>query len=139
MAGVVLDADMLSEVLNRQDTTVLSRFGLAVADEGAVGVAAPALYEVLYGLHRRRAAEKLRRLHNLGPHLTVLPFDADAAELAARFAAELDGAGDTIGRLDPQIAAVAVVNRRTLVTGNTRHFERVRSLDPRLTLANWRT
>ena len=92
-----------------------------------------------YGLVRQELAPKLTRLKNLRSCLAVVPFDGAAAELAGRLAGRLDRAGRTIGKFDPQIAAIAITERCTLVTGNTRHFERVRSLDPRLTLANWRT
>ena len=70
--------------------------------------------------------------------LDVRPFGAEAAETAAVFAAELDRTGRGIGRIDPQIAGIAVVEGRTLVTGNAKHFGRTRAFDPRLTLDDWR-
>ena len=138
MLRPVLDADTLSELVNRRDAAVLARFSEAVADGGPVAVAAPALYEVAFGLERRGTAAKLRRLRNLRTLFEVLPFDELAAVTAGELAAALERAGTPIGEIDPQVAAVALTTNRPLVTGNTRHFEYVRRLRPHLTLIDWR-
>ena len=138
MTEILLDADMLSEVVNRHDGLVVQRFWDRVVADGRVPVAAPALYEVIFGLHRVRAAPKLRRLRNLRPYLDVRPFGEDAADHAGPLAAGLERTGLSIGKIDPQIAAIALAEGRTLVTGNTRHFERVRTINPTLALENWR-
>ena len=138
MLGPVLDADTLSEIVNRRDAAVLARFSAAFADGGPVAVAAPALYEVAFGLERRGPAAKVRRLTNLRTLFRVLPFDELAAVTAGTLAAGLERAGTPIGKLDPQIAAIALTTNRPLVTGNTRHFEYVRRLRPDLTLIDWR-
>ena len=62
-----------------------------------------------------------------------LPFDAAAARRYGRLRADLERAGTPIGALDTLIAAHALALDVTLVTNNTREFERV----PRLRLANW--
>jgi tRNA(fMet)-specific endonuclease VapC len=46
--------------------------------------------------------------------------------------------GQTIGFADPLIAAIAIENGLTLVTGNTSHYERIQSLGYPLLLDNWR-
>jgi tRNA(fMet)-specific endonuclease VapC len=68
----------------------------------------------------------------------VLALDREAASIAGRIYGELERTGQTIGRLDPLIAAIAIHHDLELVTGNEKHFERVVSLGFPLRLGNWR-
>jgi len=45
----------------------------------------------------------------------------------------LEKAGTPLAIADLEIAAIALVNKLVLVTGNTRHFVRI----PELTVENW--
>ncbi len=62
-----------------------------------------------------------------------LPFDDLAATTFGVVRAQLETRGISIGAYDLQIAAIALVNNLTLVTHNTREFERVDGLQ----LADW--
>jgi tRNA(fMet)-specific endonuclease VapC len=64
--------------------------------------------------------------------------DHSAAELAGRIAGDLDRTGQTIGKADPMIAAIALNNGLELVTGNRSHYQRIQQLGYPLTLVNWR-
>lgn len=57
-----------------------------------------------------------------------LPFGDETAILFGKIRAQLARAGTPIGAYDLQIAAIALVNDLTLVTHNTREFERVEGL-----------
>lgn len=59
----------------------------------------------------------------------IIPFDTMAAVEYGRVRARLKRAGAPIGSLDMLIAAHAVSLGLTLVTNNTREFERVHGLD----------
>jgi tRNA(fMet)-specific endonuclease VapC len=61
------------------------------------------------------------------PHLS-LPFDDPAAHHYSRIRYELQKAGQIIGPNDLKIAAIALHNDLTLVTGNTAEFRRVEGL-----------
>lgn len=63
-----------------------------------------------------------------------MPFDKVAATLFGRICASLQAKGAPIGILDTLIAAHALSLNLTLVSNNTRHFQRVRGLK----LQNWR-
>ncbi len=78
-----------------------------------------------------RARRWLQRSEQLLAGLLTVPFDAAAA-------GEFDKLRQTkklrkIGRADILIASIALANRATLVTRNTRHFQRV----PNLNVVNW--
>jgi len=68
----------------------------------------------------------------------VLDFCQPAAEMAGRIWGDLERTGQPIGLADPMIAALALVHRPELVTGNTSDFQRVQNLGYPLTLVNWR-
>lgn len=58
----------------------------------------------------------------------VLPLDTQAAKVAGRIRCQLASGGIPIGPNDLLIAAIALVNNLTLVTHNTREFNRVQGL-----------
>jgi tRNA(fMet)-specific endonuclease VapC len=62
------------------------------------------------------------------PNLAVLPFDSVSARHYGELRADLERAGTPIGDADMRIAAIAIANALTVVTNNTRHFERVAGL-----------
>ena len=53
--------------------------------------------------------------------------------MCGRLRAELEQAGESISLADLQIASIAIVNDLTLITGNTKHFQRINNLD----MENW--
>jgi tRNA(fMet)-specific endonuclease VapC len=63
--------------------------------------------------------------------------DADAI-LAGEILARLENMGQTIGMADTLIAAIAINSRRTLVTANEKHFQRVVQIGYPLSIKNWR-
>ena len=96
------------------------------------------LMEVVQGFQRTSSTARLQRFLATLTTQEVLPFDQTAAELAGRISGDLERTGQRIGLADPMIAAVAITNGLDLVTGNTRHFERIKQLGYPLTIANWR-
>ncbi len=86
-------------------------------------------YGTLKAVHPRRRAI----IEDLLRNMRVIPFDADAANEAARIRINLEARGLIIGPLDLLIAATAVSRGAVLVTNNRKEFSRVRSLR----LADW--
>ena len=131
---IVLDTDALSEVLRkRPNRAFLARLREVPARELYTTVIS--LMELRYGSARRPDHERFwgRIAKTLLPRVHYLRFDASAAVIAGDLQAQLDREGAPIGLADVQIAAITLRHDATLVTGNTRHFERV----PDLRLENW--
>ena len=86
------------------------------------------VYEINFGLRRASRRAQLEAFARMVQVMTVLPFDAEAADHAARIRIELEEAGTPIGPTDLLIAATARRHGRILVTHNRREFDRVSGL-----------
>jgi tRNA(fMet)-specific endonuclease VapC len=138
MRRAVLDTDIFSEVVKNRNPVVRARAAAYISASGRLTISLVTVLEVVKGLHKaQREADVQRFLARLSS-LEVLPLDLDAAILAGRIYGDLERTGQPIGRADPMIAATAIVHDRVLVTGNGRHYERIRQLTYALDLDNWR-
>ncbi len=94
---------------------------------GEVCSAAPVWNELLYGCRRLPPSKRRRELQGyldrLERSLTILPYDAAAADWHAEERARLGRLGKTPPFVDGQIAAVARVHDLVLVTGNVVHYQ----------------
>lgn len=127
------DTDVLSAVMRRDPPLHLLR-RLAATPQDEQFTTAITLGELLYGASRRGSETLAHRVRDLvEPAITVLAFDAWAAEVYAPLRAELERAGMKLDEPDLRIASIALSRDLTLVTGNTRHFPRI----PGLRVENW--
>ena len=85
--------------------------------------------ELLTGAYKSNVSEKvLSKLNYFFEKFDSLAFDDNVAEVYAKTRSQLEAKGLIIGPYDLQIAAIALVNDFTLVTHNTREFERIENL-----------
>ena len=91
--------------------------------------------EIVYGALKSQHPEyHMKNLEELLlPNVNVLAFDSKAAYICGRLRYALETKGITSSFTDLQIAAVAISNDMTLVTGNLRHFTCIDGL----TVENW--
>lgn len=99
------------------------------------GVVIPpiAYYEIKRGLIDRHAMSKLSAFERLCSMLGVDVMDAETLDKAAGIYAALKRNGCLIEDSDILIAASCLAHDYTLITDNTRHFERIDGLR----LVNW--
>tara|TARA_R110000868_G_scaffold158036_3_gene385783 strand:- start:32692 stop:33096 length:405 start_codon:yes stop_codon:yes gene_type:complete len=92
--------------------------------------------EVHYGFQYspERAKAFVKATTALMDAITILPFDSRDAQLAGELRAALRKKGTPIGPYDLLIAATAINHNLTLVSANTKEFERI----SQLSLVNWR-
>jgi tRNA(fMet)-specific endonuclease VapC len=127
------DTDVLSATMRREPSLPLIR-RLAQIPPPEQFTTAITLGELLYGAARRdneRLSERVREL--VHGALTILPFDAPAAQVYGPLRAQLEAEGERLDEPDLRIASIALSCELTLVTGNSRHFARVPGLD----VENW--
>lgn len=90
--------------------------------------------ELVHGVEKSQAIEKNRlALALLLSNIEILNFDANAAESYGKIRADLEKQGTPIGPLDMMIAGHAKSLNYTVVTNNTKEFNRV----PGLKIENW--
>ena len=123
----LLDTNVCVVYLNGRSLSVRDRL-LATATED-MAVCSVVKAELFYGAFRSNHPQRtLERQQAFLSQFVSLPFHDEAALLSGRIRAELAKAGMPIGSYDLQIAAIALANDLTLVTHNTREFERVEGL-----------
>jgi tRNA(fMet)-specific endonuclease VapC len=135
MTPALLDTDILSEVLKQRDPRVVAQAATYLEMHGQFAFSALTRYEIVRGLRDRDAAAQLRRFEEFCQHSVVLPINDEVLLRAADLWVFARRQGRSRSDADLIIAATAVQHGRTLVTGNTAHFNGIPDLD----LEDWRT
>ena len=138
MERVLLDTDTFSEIIKAKNANILRKATEYRQHFGQYIISAVTLTEIVKGFQKRGCQDRILDLVARLAKEELLPLDRDAAVIAGRIYGELEKAGLTIGRSDPLIAGIALAHNLTLVTGNTKHFERIVALGFPLALADWR-
>jgi tRNA(fMet)-specific endonuclease VapC len=129
---IVLDTDVISNLMRpRPSRALVARLAEVPAHEQST--TAITLGELAYGAERVARAELYQRAMRLLGNARILAFDRAAAESYGHIRCELERNGTRLADPDLRIAATALAHDAALVTGNTRHFERV----PGLTVEGW--
>lgn len=139
MDKALLDTDILSEIIKGKAPTVVARAAAYRQVFGRYTLPTFSVVEVVKGHHRIRRPDRIARFLAGIAGEEVLTLSVPTAELAGRLFADLELSGRPIGRMDPMIAAIAIENGLTLVTGNTAHYQFIQQLGYPLVLDNWRT
>ena len=86
--------------------------------------------EIFYGAFKsKNPGHHIGQLKKiLLPSVNVLSFDGAAAFYYGKLRAELEGNGIPVSAIDLQIASIAVANNLILITGNLKHFSRIKTL-----------
>jgi tRNA(fMet)-specific endonuclease VapC len=125
-----LDTNVCIDLIRGKSLTARSRLKQVLAEGSVVCISSVVLHELWYGVARSdRPEENTQRVHAFlaGP-LEILPWDDADARAAGEVRALLEKEGRAIGAYDALIAAQAVRRGITLVTANTREFDRIEGL-----------
>lgn len=128
----MLDTNICIYVIKKMPPSVIQRF--MEHDVRDICVSSITFAEMMHGVEKSQAKERNRIAYMLFMSaMTVLDFDAAAAQEYGKIRADLETNGTPIGPMDMLIAAHAKSLGLTLVTNNTREFIRVTGLE----LENW--
>ncbi len=123
----LLDTNVCIYLIRRKPIQVLECFERYAA--GEIGLSSVTLAELQYGAATSQFPERNRQaLEVFTLPLEIAPFDAEAAVIYGEVWFALERQGRTIGSMDLMIAAHALSLGVTLITHNTREFERVAGL-----------
>lgn len=127
----LLDTNICIYIIKTHPAHVLDRF--RQHDPRDIGISSLTAAELAFGVAKSGSARNQAALEKFLVPLTVFPFDGACAGVYGRVRADLARRGTPIGSIDQLIAAHALALDATLVTNNTREFERVDGLR----IENW--
>jgi len=132
MALYMLDTDICSYIIKDRPQQVYQHF--AKHDMADICISMVTYAELNYGVEKS-SSSKINSdvIAKFVAHLTIVPWDEDAAECYGSVRAVLERRGTPIGAVDMMIAAHAKSLDITLVTNNQKHFNKVAGLK----LENW--
>ena len=134
MKRCLLDTGIAGDYLYRRHG-VYERAKEEAKQGNRIGICGPVLGELWYGVEFSSSRDKnAKHLRRWLPDLVVWPFDIPAAEEFGRLAAELRRIGRPIGKIDIQVAAIALSMGNTIVVSADSDLAAV----PGLTVENWR-
>jgi len=128
----MLDTNICIYLIKRKPDSVIENLKTHMQD--GICISAITLAELEHGVAASAYPEKnSTALKQILTIIDVLAFDDEAAASYGAIRADLQQKGTPIGPLDTLIAAHAKAKNLTLVTNNTREFERIKELS----LTNW--
>lgn len=123
----MLDTNICIYIIKRKPPAVHERLAKLPVDQ--IAVSSITLGELRHGVEKSSARERNERvLHQFLAHVAVLTWDDAAAVHYGEIRAFLERKGTPIGAMDLMIAAHARSRQATLVTHNSREFQRVPDL-----------
>ena len=130
----LFDTDIITNIFKRKPSAQLIR-RLSDTPSSLQYISTITVFEIVYGAAKSNRPEyHLKNLETiLLPAVNVVGFDAKAAYVCGQLRAELEQEGLPLDLADLQIAAIALSGNFTLVTGNTKHFQRIKTLH----VENW--
>jgi tRNA(fMet)-specific endonuclease VapC len=134
----LLDTDTLSEIFKQKNAFVKQRANDYIKKFGQYTISTITVMEVIKGFHKVQREEHIKQFLSAISNAEILTLNMENAELAGRIYADLERAGQPIGRAAPMIAAIALENDLVLTTGNLRHYQRIQALGYPLKLDNWK-
>ena len=122
-----MDTDWAIDYLHRADSAVRRLEDLLL---DGIGLSIVSLAELYEGLARSRNPDSdAEALGLFLEAVDVVPLDDAACRIFGEERARLREEGNLIGDMDILIGATAISRKLTLLTNNTRHFERMASLN----------
>jgi tRNA(fMet)-specific endonuclease VapC len=127
----LLDTNIISDLVRRPRGPVASRIAEVGEDSVCTSIVVGA--ELRYGAEKSQSKQLSERVDLLLSALEILPLEPPADHCYGELRHHLAQQGTPIGPNDLLIAAHALAADLTLVSANTREFERV----PSLRVENW--
>lgn len=127
----LVDTNILSDLVKHPQGQVFQQIATVGADNICTSIIV--VCELRFGAVKSGSSRLIQQLERIFEVLPVLPLESPVDEHYAAIRTHLEQAGTPIGANDLLIAAHALAIDATLITANTREFERV----PALRSANW--
>ncbi|MDP2005504.1 MAG: type II toxin-antitoxin system VapC family toxin [Rubrivivax sp.] len=127
----LLDTSICIYIINEQPAQVLQR--LIQAGRESLAISSITVAELAFGVAKSTRADSRVKLENFLSKFPILDWGQDAAWVYGNVRKTLEAKGQRIGERDLLLACQALSLDITMVTNNTREFERIEGLK----LENW--
>jgi tRNA(fMet)-specific endonuclease VapC len=127
----LLDTNICIYIINEQPAQVLQR--LIDAGRESLAISSVTVAELAFGVAKSIRPDSRAKLENFLSKFPILDWDEDAAWVYGNVRKVLEAKGQRIGERDLLLACQALALDATMVTNNTREFERIEGLK----LENW--
>ena len=128
----MLDTNICIYIIKNKPSYIRDKF--KEFDIGDLSLSSITVSELYYGVYKSEYIEKnLLALNNFLKPFNIVDYDLNASIEYGKIRASLEKIGRVIGGLDMQIAAHAKSLDMTLITNNTKEFERIDNL----VIDNW--
>lgn len=129
---LILDTNIVSQIV-RKNPVVLERYNLALDQDETLGISAVTYYELKRGSFAPQFARLRPALETLLEDLELVIPDFHTYTVASEIWWDLKQKGTQLEDNDILIAATAMSFSETLISDNTKHFDRIKNLK----LENW--
>ena len=122
----LLDTNICIYIINEQPAQVLQR--LIQAGRDSLAISTVTVAELAFGIAKSTRADSRTKLENFLSKFPILDWDQSAAWVYGNVRKTLEAKGQRIGERDLLLACQALALGATMVTNNTREFERIEGL-----------
>jgi predicted nucleic acid-binding protein len=130
----LFDTDILSSIIKKSPPLSLIKRLSSIPPEHQFTTAIT-VGELVYGAYKsHNPAYFIKKLEStLWPNIQILTFDKAAAVIYGKLRSELEKSGRPLSEPDMRIASIALLHNLILITGNIRHFSKIKNLK----VENW--
>jgi tRNA(fMet)-specific endonuclease VapC len=139
MDKALLDTDTFSQVLRRYSPAIVFRTAAYLTEFDRLTISAITVTEIVKGWQKRQREDRVDRFISDLDTVEILYLSLESHITIGRILADLERTGQPIGFADTAIAAIALQNNLTLITGNLNHYQRIVNLGYPLNLETWKT
>ncbi len=121
----LLDTNVISNIFRGNKNIMLKA---AKIDDNQLFTCSIVEAEIFFGVDNSRPErqELLNQFYTeFFANITVLSFDSNSAQVFRKIKSKLWKMGESIENFDIAIASIALSNNLTLITNNTKHFEKI--------------
>ena len=135
----LLDSNVISEIIKPEPSfSVIKKLA---EHSGDCAISVTTWHELIYGIEQLEESYRKTQLSNfiqndVKQSFKIIPYTENTAKLHAEIRAKLKKEGLLLPFADSQIAAIALENRMTLATKNTKDFVQITKYFP-LQIENW--
>ena len=123
---VCLDTDVLIDFLRGNTETV--KMIEKLEKDYELATTSINIFELYYGACKTRKEKNVKAVDDLSSSLEVYMLTDKSAKISGELIAELESRGEVIDFRDVLIAGMVIENGSSLLTGNVKHFRRIKGL-----------